>query len=80
MLDCVSTEVEGFMDQIEEHAVQVDLRLSLAVAQGEFARYRRTGGLIHLAHASRALADAQKALDEVRQRALAVRLRSGSPS
>ncbi len=48
-----------------------DLQLSLAVAQGEFARYCRTGELIHLAHATRALGEAQSGLDQVRQRALA---------
>jgi hypothetical protein len=48
-----------------------DLQLSLAVAQGEFARYCRTGELIHLAHATRALVEAQSSLGEVRQRALA---------
>lgn len=48
-----------------------DLQLSLAVAQGEFARYCRTGELIHLAHATRALDEARTSLDQVRRRALA---------
>ena len=48
-----------------------DLQLSLAVAQGEFARYCRTGELIHLAHATRALDEAQTSLDQVRRSVLA---------
>jgi hypothetical protein len=31
---------------------------SLTIAQGEIARYSRTGSPLHLAHAARALADA----------------------
>ena len=58
----------GYRNQPPEHA---HFQLSLAVAQGEFARYCRTGELVHLAHATRALDEAQTELDEVRRRALA---------
>ena len=39
---------------------------SLAIAQGEIARYSRTGSALHLAHASRALRDALAELEELR--------------
>jgi len=42
---------------------------SLAVAQGEMARYSRTGAWIHLAYATRELEDALKELHELRRRA-----------
>lgn len=44
---------------------------SLSVAQGEIARYSRTGDLLHLAHATRAMKEALKELHVLRQRALA---------
>jgi hypothetical protein len=44
---------------------------SLSVAQGEIARYSRTGDLLHLAHATRAMKEALQELHVLRQRALA---------
>jgi hypothetical protein len=46
---------------------------SLSIAQGEIARYSRTGSPLHLAHAARALADALRELEEMRQKELAER-------
>ena len=42
---------------------------SLAIAQGEIARYTRTGSALHLAHASRALREALRELEDLRQKA-----------
>ena len=44
---------------------------SLAIVQGEVARFYRTGALLHLAHAQRALEDAQRELASARERARA---------
>ena len=52
---------------------------SLAVAQGEIARFWRTGSLLHLAHARRALEEAQNELESVRQRVLALTLGAQPP-
>lgn len=43
---------------------------SLAIAQGEIARYSRTGSLLHLAHASRALEEALGEFNVVRAQAV----------
>ena len=43
---------------------------SLAIAQGEIARYSRTGSALHLAHASRALRDALREHEDLRQKEL----------
>ena len=43
---------------------------SLAIAQGEIARFTRTGSVLHLAHASRALQEALVELEQLRQKAL----------
>jgi hypothetical protein len=48
---------------------------SLSVAQGELARFTRTGSLLHLAHASRALEEALKEVETLRQRACCDKLR-----
>ena len=51
---------------------------SLAVAQGEIARYSRTGSLLHLAHATRALEEALQELHALREQALAAPLKHPS--
>ena len=43
-------------------SILVDEVPSLRIAQGELARYQRTGSLVHLAHAQRAFEDAQHEL------------------
>ena len=44
---------------------------SLAIVQGEIARFYRTGSLLHLARAQRALEDARRELACTRERARA---------
>lgn len=46
---------------------------SLAIAQGELARFSRTRRLLHLAHATRALEETLRELDAVRQEAIAAK-------
>jgi hypothetical protein len=46
-----------------------DLRVSLRALEGELARYRRTGRLVHLEHAARALEEVRDALYDVRKTA-----------
>jgi len=46
-----------------------DLRVSLRVLEGELARYRRTGRLVHLEHAARAFEEVRDALYDVRKTA-----------
>jgi hypothetical protein len=52
---------------------QFDGLPSLSIAQGEIARYSRTGSPLHLAHAARALENAMRELEEMRQKESAER-------